>query len=84
MIFIDSDSYRYLEYYKIHKKKEFSQITKIKIDAIYGIWTPIVISETHRLIHQATRPADIRAINNLDIRACAKFTQCQAWNVFLR
>ena len=40
MIFIDNDSYRYLEYYtiRIHgKKKEFSQITEIKIDASYGI-----------------------------------------------
>ena len=40
MIFIDNDSYRYLEYYtiRIHgKKKEFSQITDIKIDASYGI-----------------------------------------------
>ena len=37
MIFIDSDSYRYLEYYTIQcsLKKEFSQITEIKIDAIY-------------------------------------------------
>ena len=52
MIFIDIDSYRYLEYYTIHwKKKEFSQITEIKIDAKYGDWTPIVRSEPHRLIH---------------------------------
>ena len=52
MIIIDSDSYRYLEYYTIHlKKKEFSQITEIKIDAKYGSWTPIVRSEAHRLVH---------------------------------
>ena len=49
MIVIVIDTWNIIQFIK---KKEFSQITEIKIDNKYGDGTPIVRSEAHRLIHR--------------------------------